>query len=401
MGWHWSKQAANFHDVWVLTPESERRSIESYKGNDLPSTLQFLHIDLPRWIRFSNEDTTLRYALHYHMWQLLAYFYVRKLHARLHFDVVHHLTLGAHWKPSFLALLPIPFVWGPVGGGESLPWGYLKTLTWRGKAEEVLRWVVHRIAERDPFVRLTARKSQLGLAKTAETAARMRTLGARNVQVFSEAGIPADELAGLSESCVKPSASLRFISVGRFVHWKGFELGLRAFARIHNDFPDVTYWMVGDGPERARLTDISRKLQIADKVKFLGWQSRQQVLEALAVCDVLVHPSLHDSGGWVCLEAMAAGRPVICLDLGGPGVQVTNETGFKIPAADPDTALSQLESAMRNLSADPNLVSRLGSAARRRVLEEFAWDRKGKLLADLYACGEKAPNSEQLLSLAL
>jgi hypothetical protein len=47
------------------------------------------------------------------------------------------------------------------------------------------------------------------------------------------------------------------------------------------------------------------------------------------------------------------------------------------------------------------LVSRLGSAARRRVLEEFAWDRKGKLLADLYACGEKAPNSEQLLSLAL
>src|SRR2546430_4418443 len=42
------------------------------------------------------------------------------------------------------------------------------------------------------------------------------------------------------------------------------------------------------------------------------------------------HPSLHDSGGWVCLEAMAAGRPVICLDLGGPGYQVTEESGIKI-----------------------------------------------------------------------
>jgi glycosyltransferase involved in cell wall biosynthesis len=399
VGWHWSKQAAKFHEVWVLTPESERKSIEAYEGQDLPSGLHFLHTDLPRWIRPSNQDTVIRYALHYHLWQLWAYFYVRKLHARVHFDAVHHLTLGAYWKPSFLALLPIPFIWGPVGGGEALPPGYAKALNWRGKIREALRSLVHRIAECDPFVRLTARRSQLTLAKTAATASRVRSLGGREIQVFSEAGIPADELKNLGVLRVRAGGSLRFVSVGRLLQWKGFELGLRAFARIHKEYPDVTYWVIGDGPERRHLVEVSRKLAIADKVKFLGWQSRSQVLESLSACDVLVHPSLHDSGGWVCLEAMAAGRPVICLDLGGPGVQVTNETGFKIPADEPETALMQLAHAMRMLSADRGLVDRLGSAARRRVLEEFAWDQKGKKVADLYTGGVKTPDVEQLLSL--
>ena len=79
---------------------------------------------------------------------------------------------------------------------------------------------------------------------------------------------------------------------------------------------------------------------------------------------MLVHPSLHDSGGWVCLEAMAAGKPVICLDLGGPGEQVTRETGFKIPALDPDQAVKDMARAMAVLAR----IQRC----------ERAWDRLAK-----------------------
>lgn len=384
VGWHWSCQAARFHDVWVLTPESEQASIEAYSRGDLPDGLRFLHTDLPRWIRPSNQDTVVRYALHYHLWQLWAYFYVRRMHTQISFDVVHHLTLGAHWKPSFLALLPIPFIWGPVGGAEKSPSQFAKSLPLAGRIGESLRSVVHWIAECDPFVRLTARRARLTLAKTAETAARVKALGAPAVEVYSEVGLPEDELAKLSRLAVRTGEPVRFLSIGRQLHWKGFDLGLRAFARIHAECPEATYWLAGDGPERARLQTLCRELGIAEKVTFLGWRSRPEVLEALASCDVLVHPSLHDSGGWACIEAMAAGRPVICLDLGGPGVQVTAQTGFKITARNPQQALDDVAAAMQLVAQDPILLARLGAAARSRVLEEFTWIGKARKVAGLY-----------------
>jgi len=67
-----------------------------------------------------------------------------------------------------------------------------------------------------------------------------------------------------------------------------------------------------------------------------------------------MHPSLHDSGGWVTLEAMAAGRPVICLDLGGPALQVSEATGIKIPAISPPQVVADLASALKQLAGDPS-----------------------------------------------
>jgi glycosyltransferase involved in cell wall biosynthesis len=111
---------------------------------------------------------------------------------------------------------------------------------------------------------------------------------------------------------------------------------------------------------------------------------RSEVLGKLADCDVLVHPSLHDSGGWACLEAMAAGRPVLCLDLGGPAFQVTEETGIKVPATSPEQVVSDLAAAMTRLAGDSALRVRLGIAARQRVLEHFDWSGKGDWLSGVY-----------------
>ena len=98
----------------------------------------------------------------------------------------------------------------------------------------------------------------------------------------------------------------------------------------------------------------------------------------LAKCHVLVHPSLHDTGGWVCLEAMASGRPVICLDLGGPATQVTDDTGFRVPATTPEQAIAGIAAAMRQLHDDPDLRRRMSQAGAKRVMDAFCWDEKVK-----------------------
>jgi glycosyltransferase involved in cell wall biosynthesis len=165
---------------------------------------------------------------------------------------------------------------------------------------------------------------------------------------------------------------------------KGFNLSVRAFAEFHRQFPASEYWLIGDGPERKRLEGLARRLGVSEKVTFWGFLPRPQVLKKFAECDVLVHPSLHDSGGWVCLEAMAAGRPVICLDLGGPGLQVTDETGIKVPAISPDQAVRGLADAFYRLASDPELRARLGLGARKRVDEHFNSDKKGLFMTKLY-----------------
>jgi glycosyltransferase involved in cell wall biosynthesis len=116
-------------------------------------------------------------------------------------------------------------------------------------------------------------------------------------------------------------------------------------------------------------------------------------LENLEECDVLLFPSLHDSGGWVTLEAMAAGRPVICLDLGGPAVRVTDATGVKVAAIDPEQAETDLTAALLRLEADPIHRAQLAQAGRLRVEQEFNWERTGEKLARIYQgllCDEKS-----------
>ena len=119
-------------------------------------------------------------------------------------------------------------------------------------------------------------------------------------------------------------------------------------------------------------------------MRFFGEIPRAKGLEKLAECDVLIHPSLHDSGGWVCLEAMAAGRPVVCLDLGGPGVQVTEETGIKIKATSPQETVDCLANAILRLAEDPKLRVSMGVASRARLKAHFDWDSKGDLMNRIY-----------------
>ena len=129
---------------------------------------------------------------------------------------------------------------------------------------------------------------------------------------------------------------------------------------------------------------MAKDLGVADKIKFWGRLPREETLEKLAQSHVLVHPSLHDSGGWVCLEGMAAGRPILCLDLGGPAVQVTDETGFRVLAHTPEQVTKDLSEAMCRLAQEPNLRKNMGEAGKKLVREQYSWQAKGQQLSQLY-----------------
>ena len=383
VGWNIAREAAKYHEVWVLTRPDESQDIINAElaRNPIPN-LHFVYFTLPFWQDSRCWGQSGGMQLHYYLWQIQAYFVARRLHQKIDFDVMHHVTFVKYSSPCFLSLLPIPLVWGPVGGGESAPISFWEDFSFKGKIYEIVRGGARWLGEHDPFVRLTAKRSAVVRATTKDTARRLYKMGASHVQIQSQLGLSAEDIESLEKYEIANEPIVRFISMGRLLHWKGFHLGLRAFAQAN--LPNTEYWIIGDGPESYQLQTLVSDLGIAKKVKFWGRLPRDKALDLFRNCHVLVHPSLHDSGGGVCMEAMAAGRPVICLDLGGPAVQVTRETGFKIVADEPYQAVRDLAAAMIYLVKDPKLRIGMGQAGRKLVNENYSWQVIGDRLHKLY-----------------
>jgi glycosyltransferase involved in cell wall biosynthesis len=390
IGWQAVREAAERHEVWVLTrPDESRVQIEQWlAANPLPN-VHFHYFTTPLigwlWRRFHPFGM----YIHYYLWQIVAYLYARKLHAQVGFDLVHHATFGRYTSPSFVALLPVPFVWGPVGGGESAPWRFWKDFRPKAFLYELARSAQQVVGNFDPFTRLTARRSRLALATTPDTARCLDRIGSESVRVLPNVGLWPGEIARLEQTPPPPDGTFRFISIGRILHWKGLHLGLRAFAALGN--VDAEYWIVGDGPEEAALKQLAAELQLGERVKFLGRLGRNEVFQRIADSHVLLHPALHDSGGFVCIEAMAAGRPVVCLKLGGPAELVSEDCGLAVPAIGPQQAIRDLTIAMRKVLGDRAWCAQLAQCGRRRVREHFDYARRGSIMDLVYRRALAAP----------
>jgi glycosyltransferase involved in cell wall biosynthesis len=100
---------------------------------------------------------------------------------------------------------------------------------------------------------------------------------------------------------------------------------------------------------------------------------------------VVLFPSLRDGGGAVVVEAMGAGRPVVCLDVGGPRLHVTDDCGIRVAADTVEQVVRDLAAALERLYLDAELRSRMGAAARRRAAQIYHWDRLGNWLLEIYA----------------
>jgi glycosyltransferase involved in cell wall biosynthesis len=211
----------------------------------------------------------------------------------------------------------------------------------------------------------------------------MTGLGCKDVRLLGESALSPMDLRYLSGLEIEDNTCIRFVSMGRLLGWKGFQFGLKAFAQAN--LLNSEYWVVGDGPIGGDLKKLVHKLGIEDKVLFFGRVDRARAMELMSQCSVLIHPSLRDSGGWVCLEAMAARRPVICLNLGGPAVQVTPETGTIVEAESPQQVIRDIAAAMTRYAEDREFLCEQGEMGLIRVLDFFTWEKKIDILSQWYA----------------
>ena len=391
VGWNWVRQIARFHEVWVLTRANNRTAIETaltqkpFSPRDQMHQMHPVHwiyFDLPVWLRFWKKGRR-GIHLYYLLWQLGAACIAFRLHRRVEFNLLQHVTLSPCWFPSLFSFLSIPLVWGPVGGVEPLPRGLLPELSIRDALHESWQWLLKRAARLNPLLRLTAKRAAVIFAQTPATRDYLPRSAQKKTCILPAIGFSVN--ADCQRAANRQTHSgLHVLSVGRLIHIKGFALGLKAFAVLSHHMPDCTYTIIGDGPKKRALQQLAEHLGISEKVRFSGALPHAEVLETLRTTDVFLQPSFRDPPASSVMEAMAMGTPVVCLDSGGPAWQVTAETGIKVAVSTRERTVSGLAQALIDLGQNAARRSALGRAAQLRVREHFDWETKGQQVNEIY-----------------
>lgn len=179
-----------------------------------------------------------------------------------------------------------------------------------------------------------------------------------------------------------PPEGQGMLFVGRLAAAKGVPILIDAMTRIRETCPDAQLTLVGDGPDRARLEEMTRQQGLADCVTFTGYRSQDEVAEILAGSALFVLPSFAEGVPVVLMEAMAAGRPVVTTRIAGiPELVEDGVSGRIVPPGDVD-AFAQ---AVVDILTAPDSIAAMGRQGRAKVEAEFDIEAEAARLALLFS----------------
>ena len=212
-------------------------------------------------------------------------------------------------------------------------------------------------------------------AISSDSAKRARSLGAHGKIDITPYGV---DLSLFKKEKKNPELAKKLglrkgptiVSVCRLSKRKGLSYLLEAMSRLHSKFPDVNIILVGDGPERKRLEDLARRLNLDKNTIFTGAVEHDKLPDYYNLGDIFVLPSLHEGLGIVFMEAMACGLPVITTNKGGMVDIIEDEkTGFLI---EPENS-AQIEEQLLKLLRNESLRKRMSDSAQAKAINDFSW----------------------------
>ena len=279
---------------------------------------------------------------------------MRRLFSERRFDVVHTHNTYPHIYATIAARLARVPVVVNTRHGQRVGHG------WKSRTQ--FRWASHLVdrivAVSDDAARLCVEKDHVGIKKVQ--------------RIWN--GIDLNDFA-----FVGPGNRPVAISVARLSAEKDFPTLLHAVPHIVSHIPEFQLKIVGGGPERDRLDQISRNLEIERYVELLG--ERTDVPQLLSEAGFFVSSSLTEGISLTLLEAMAVGLPIVATAVGGnPEIVRPEKTGYLVPAGDPIL----LAEAIVKMCHNQSNWSTMGQAGRDRVSEHFDVRRMVRDYEQLY-----------------
>jgi len=184
-----------------------------------------------------------------------------------------------------------------------------------------------------------------------------------------------------------PDGRVRIITTGRLVEKKGIEYGIRAVAKLATAYPNIEYYIIGDGPLKENLQQLIQELDVCDTVKLIGRMQQQELIEILDNSHIFIAPCVTAKNGDqdapvnVLKEAMAMGLPVIGTQHGGiPELIEDGVSGFLVPERDVDHLVEKLAYLIEH----PEVWPAMGQAGRAYVEEHYDINKLNDQLVEIY-----------------
>ncbi len=383
VGWGFATALAKYHNVTVITEETEFRAvIEEYldKNREEHKNLKFVFVPRKR-IHFLERLWPPSYYWTYKKWQKDAFRAAVQLTKTSQFDIVHQLNMIGFREPGFLWKLGLPLVWGPIGGMGFFPAPFLLKSGFISCIFYLTYNLVNAFDMRlKSRPRIAANKARAILAVNSENQNFLKQFYDVNSEVCFAVGPPKQN----SRPPTRRHASepLSIVWAGLLIDRKALHLGLEALAMLPKD----TNWqlqVLGDGPNRAKLQRLTQRLGLAERVSFLGRQSQDTTVQIMMASHLHLLTSLREGTPSVIAEAMAAGIPTISFDISGMRDMLDERSGIKIPAPTAKAAVEGLASSIQQIALDESLRYSLAEGALQRSLE-FSWDSKALQVNRIY-----------------
>jgi glycosyltransferase involved in cell wall biosynthesis len=373
VGWRWASEIlARGHEVVVYTHASQRQAIERDAASRIPG-LSFVYHQVGNWpLEHSNRAI---HQLQYTYWQWSVMSRVAKDGVERAFDLVHFLTWGGVRMPVFGWRTRVPYVIGPVGGGEEAPLQYCWGLGLRIYCKELLRATLNRWCLVDPILRAGYLRASRIYLKTSDSRKLIPAAARKRTKVSLEIGARSELLQKrIRIDRNRGGQPLRLIFVGRLLYWKSPLTVAAVYAEVLRRGVEAELTIIGAGPEQARLLAAIDNLPRSARVRHEPYLPLAQLFDLMQEQDIALFPSLHDSSGNFVLESLSCGLPVVALSLGGPRELLGKGGGVLVSTEgrSPRQVIEAMADAIVRLAESPFELEKLRIDARAAALAT-AW----------------------------
>ena len=376
VGWHWVLQMSQYFELWVLTRKSNRSSVEAWIAeNPVYKNIHFIYFDLPYYLRFWKKGMR-GVRLYYNIWQWCTNSIVKQTMKSHDINIFHHLTYGnALWYVSSYGQKQF-FVWGPIGGAETIPAEFSKHYNFKGRLIEFLRRAVVKGLKLNRGFNKRCNNANLIFCKTDSTFNNIPERFRDKAQLFTDVAVNIKETSIFSNRMKDLDKTIRYFAVGSLVQWRGFDILIEAFVKAVQKNRDIRLEILGKGPDRGRLNDLIKKRNMGSFITLSGEVSMEEYYQKMANCDVVVNSSLKEGAVTTAFDSMSFGKSLICIDTGGYTRYFNNEYAVVIPRTSRDELISSLVDGIIQLTEREERLQK-GKKAKELGLQ-FDWNKKGQ-----------------------
>lgn len=378
VGWNWLRELSKDNNVFCIFYSGENQqsaikeavSLLPYSGN--------IHLHP---VKLPSAFDKLFLRIRFEIWQIKAFFVARAILRREKIDLIHHVTIAAWWFTGYYWLLNTPLILGPLLGGQICHKVFYSFLPLKYRIFEALRTFILSLSNKIFFNSIISiKKANLVIAGNHETYNMLSKMRKTKPIILLNA---TGSLFTESKKFLNENNCLNLLWISHLNHVKNFGFLIECLEIL----PNTINWklkVIGGGKLFKYWESIVQQSKINDKVEFIGYIDHYHTKKYYKEADVFLFPSIREGSPTVILEAMSYGLPVIAFKQNGADIIIDKKSGVLIPIRNKKQVLDDFANAIVRIYEDVTLRYKMGEFARKRLEENFLWEKRGEQMNKIY-----------------